>query len=186
MKGLLCPTRAFSFDSLFVEYKIQIFTLLIFLLDFGFFPLSTSEMVSSPVFGKCSFLKSEQQLDCALDLMRRLPPQSIEENLAGLIDLVSSTPFVLTLKVPSLCEDLLSSIDQPLKIAKDRESKRDFLLCDYNRDGDSYRLGSRVKLTERSPWSNTYDPPIDDGNVPSDRLRELEIQVNDCLGQYLF
>ena len=31
---------------------------------------------------------SEQQLDCALDLMRRLPPQKTEENLAGLIDLV--------------------------------------------------------------------------------------------------
>ena len=42
-------------------------------------------------------------------------------------------------QVPALCEDLLSSIDQPLKIAKDKASKRDFLLCDYNRDGDSYR-----------------------------------------------
>jgi len=30
----------------------------------------------------------EQQLDCALDLMRRLPPQKIEKNLADLIDLV--------------------------------------------------------------------------------------------------
>jgi len=32
----------------------------------------------------------EQQLDCALDLMRRLPPQKIEKNLADLIDLVCS------------------------------------------------------------------------------------------------
>jgi len=106
---------------------------------------------------------SEQQLDCALDLMRRLPPQNIEENLAGLIDLV-----------PSLCEDLLSSIDQPLKVAKDKESKRDYLLCDYNRDGDSYR----------SPWSNSYDPPLDDGNKPSERLRELEIQANNAFDTY--
>jgi len=30
----------------------------------------------------------DQQLDCALDLMRRLPPQKIEKNLADLIDLV--------------------------------------------------------------------------------------------------
>lgn len=67
-------------------------------------------------------------LDCALDLMRRLPPTNIEDNLAGLIDLV-----------PDLCEHLLSSIDQPLKIALDKEAKRDYLLCDYNRDGDSYR-----------------------------------------------
>nr|XP_015192424.1 PREDICTED: F-actin-capping protein subunit beta [Lepisosteus oculatus] len=32
---------------------------------------------------------SDQQLDCALDLMRRLPPQQIEKNLSDLIDLVS-------------------------------------------------------------------------------------------------
>lgn len=74
-------------------------------------------------------LQTEQQMDCALDLMRRLPPQQIEKNLSDLIDLV-----------PSLCEDLLSSVDQPLKIAKDKESGKDYLLCDYNRDGDSYRF----------------------------------------------
>ena len=33
---------------------------------------------------------SEQQLDCALDLMRRLPPQQIEKNLSDLIDLGES------------------------------------------------------------------------------------------------
>lgn len=106
---------------------------------------------------------TDQQLDCALDLMRRLPPQNIEENLAGLIDLV-----------PSLCEDLLSSIDQPLKMAKDKKSKRDYLLCDYNRDGDSYR----------SPWSNEYDPPLEDGAVPTPKLRELEIQANAAFDVY--
>ena len=70
----------------------------------------------------------DQQLDCALDLMRRLPPQQIERNLSDLIDLA-----------PTLCEDLLSSVDQPLKIARDRKLGKDYLLCDYNRDGDSYR-----------------------------------------------
>ncbi len=74
------------------------------------------------------FLQTEQQLDCALDLMRRLPPQQIEKNLSDLIDLV-----------PDLCEDLLSSVDQPLKIARDKQTGKDYLLCDYNRDGDSYR-----------------------------------------------
>lgn len=43
------------------------------------------------------------------------------------------------LQVPSLCEDLLSSVDQPLKIARDKVVGKDYLLCDYNRDGDSYR-----------------------------------------------
>ncbi|NXC12593.1 CAPZB protein, partial [Corythaeola cristata] len=107
--------------------------------------------------------QSDQQLDCALDLMRRLPPQQIEKNLSDLIDLV-----------PSLCEDLLSSVDQPLKIARDKVVGKDYLLCDYNRDGDSYR----------SPWSNKYDPPLEDGAMPSARLRKLEVEANNAFDQY--
>lgn len=38
-------------------------------------------------------LQTEQQLDRALDLMRRLPPQQIEKNLSDLIDLVSAILF---------------------------------------------------------------------------------------------
>uniref|UniRef100_A0A182J5C2 F-actin-capping protein subunit beta n=1 Tax=Anopheles atroparvus TaxID=41427 RepID=A0A182J5C2_ANOAO len=106
---------------------------------------------------------TEQQMDCALDLMRRLPPQQIEKNLIDLIDLA-----------PALCEDLLTSVDQPLKIAKDKETGKDYLLCDYNRDGDSYR----------SPWSNTYDPPLEDGSMPSERLRKLEVEANHAFDQY--
>ncbi|XP_049628482.1 F-actin-capping protein subunit beta [Suncus etruscus] len=108
-------------------------------------------------------MPSDQQLDCALDLMRRLPPQQIEKNLSDLIDLV-----------PSLCEDLLSSVDQPLKIARDKVVGKDYLLCDYNRDGDSYR----------SPWSNKYDPPLEDGAMPSARLRKLEVEANNAFDQY--
>merc|ERR1711934_668028 len=99
----------------------------------------------------------------ALDLMRRLPPQQIEKNLSDLIDLV-----------PELCEDLLSSVDQPLKIARDKTVGKDYLLCDYNRDGDSCR----------SPWSNQYEPALDDGAMPSERLRKLEIDANTAFDQY--
>jgi len=107
---------------------------------------------------------SDKQLDCALDLMRRLPPQRVERHLSQLIDLQ-----------PDLCEDLLSSVDQPLKIASDKEYKKDYLLCDYNRDGDSYR----------SCWSGKYDPPLEDGGaVPSDHLRRLEVALNDAFDEY--
>merc|ERR1711909_44484 len=106
---------------------------------------------------------TEQQLDSALDSMRRLPPQEIEKNLGDLIDLV-----------PDLTEDLLSSVDQPLKIARDKQVGKDYLLCDYNRDGDSYR----------SPWSNSYDPPLEDGAMPSERLRKLEVEANAAFDQY--
>ncbi|GAA6080565.1 F-actin-capping protein subunit beta isoform X2 [Tachysurus ichikawai] len=34
-----------------------------------------------------TLITNDQQLDCALDLMRRLPPQQIEKNLSDLIDL---------------------------------------------------------------------------------------------------
>jgi len=103
------------------------------------------------------------KLDAALDLMRRLPPTQIEDNLAGLLDLA-----------PDLVEDLLSAVDQPLKIAFDASAKRDYLLCDYNRDGDSYR----------SPWSNKYDPPLSDGVVPSTTLRKLEVELNEVFDAY--
>uniref|UniRef100_F1LBI3 F-actin-capping protein subunit beta n=2 Tax=Ascaris suum TaxID=6253 RepID=F1LBI3_ASCSU len=106
---------------------------------------------------------SDQQLDCGLDLMRRLPPQQVEKNLNDLIDLC-----------PRLLDDLLSAVDQPLKIARDKDTGKEYLLCDYNRDGDSYR----------SPWSNTYDPPLEDGAMPSDKLRKLEIEVNAAFEAY--
>ena len=106
---------------------------------------------------------SDQLLDCALDLMRRLPPSQVEGNLAGLLDLV-----------PDLTESLLSAVAQPLKIAHDKSAKRDYLLCDYNRDGDSYR----------SPWTNKYDPPLSDGVVPPKNLREIEVNANEIFDIY--
>ncbi|KAJ2612541.1 F-actin-capping protein subunit beta [Coemansia sp. RSA 1365] len=107
--------------------------------------------------------ENEQQMDCALDLMRRLPPQSVEENLVTLLE-----------ALPELTEDLLSAVDQPLKVRQDSAEGKEYLVCDYNRDGDSYR----------SPWSNAYDPPLADGSVPSDRLRKLEVAANEAFNTY--
>lgn len=103
------------------------------------------------------------QLEVALDLMRRLPPQRIDKSLADLLDLL-----------PDCVEDLLSSVDQPLRMLQDSETGKFFLLCDYNRDGDSYR----------SPWSNKYYPDQIEGNFPNERLRELEIETNQAFDQY--
>ncbi|KAJ1912818.1 hypothetical protein H4219_005459 [Mycoemilia scoparia] len=124
--------------------------------------------------------EAEQQLDCALDLMRRLPPQNVEQNLVTLLEIV-----------PELTEDLLSSIDQPLKVKIDKKTGKEYLICDYNRDGDSYR----------SPWSNKYDPPLgtntdadgydvdgaeaeDEGTFPSPELRKLEVSANAAFETY--
>ena len=37
-----------------------------------------------------------------------------------------------------MTDDLLNTVDQPLQLAKDSKGNA-YLLCDYNRDGDSYR-----------------------------------------------
>jgi len=94
---------------------------------------------------------SDEQLNSALNLMRRMPPSSIENSLAGLIELV-----------PDLTDDLLNHVDQPLKIRKDPKSGKEFILCDYNRDGDSYRhvsFASRCQPHHHVPiflaWSDS-------------------------------
>lgn len=92
-----------------------------------------------------------------------MPPSSVENSLAGLIELV-----------PDLTDDLLNHVDQPLKVEKDTSSGKEFILCDYNRDGDSYR----------SPWSNKYYPSMEDGFLPSKKLRELEVDANRVFDHY--
>ncbi|OAQ81591.1 F-actin capping protein beta subunit [Purpureocillium lilacinum] len=117
--------------------------------------------------------------DSALDLLRRLNPKHTADHLNAIISLA-----------PDLTEDLLSSVDQPLAVRRCRQTGREYLLCDYNRDGDSHR----------SPWSNQFDPPLDeagaggigaDGNegagegaVPSERVRRMEIKANEAFDIY--
>ena len=36
----------------------------------------------------------------------------------------------------------------------------------------------------RSPWTNSYEPPLEDGAMPSERLRKLEIEANTAFDQY--
>ncbi|KAJ7067130.1 f-actin capping protein beta subunit [Mycena amicta] len=102
-------------------------------------------------------------VDSMLDLMRRLPPTRTEENVASLIGIC-----------PEYADDLLGSVDQPLKLKTDRATGKEYLACDYNRDGESYR----------SPWSNDYDPPLEDGTVPTAKLRKLEIAANEAFDTY--
>lgn len=70
-------------------------------------------------------------VDSMLDLMRRLPPIRTEENVAALIGIC-----------PDYADDLLGSVDQPLQLRTDRATGREYLACDYNRDGESYRYDS--------------------------------------------
>ncbi|KAJ9157793.1 F-actin-capping protein subunit beta [Pleurostoma richardsiae] len=122
---------------------------------------------------------SADPFDSALDLLRRLNPKHTSQHL----------DYILRLN-PDLTEDLLSSVDQPLGVRRCKQTGRDYLLCDYNRDGDSYR----------SPWSNQFDPPLDEagpggvgaggnegageGAIPGERVRKMEIKANDAFDIY--
>ena len=74
-------------------------------------------------------------IGASLSLMRRLPPNKVEQNLTGLTNLL-----------PNETDELLQRIDQPLQEAIDAETGRKYLMCDYNRDGDSYRSPCKFLL----------------------------------------
>ena len=48
----------------------------------------------------------------------------------------------------------------------------------------SFSTLTRFGTASRSPWSNEYDPPLDDGTVPSVKLRKLEIAANEAFDTY--
>ncbi|KAB1220795.1 hypothetical protein CJ030_MR3G008563 [Morella rubra] len=102
-------------------------------------------------------------MEAAMGLMRRIPPKHTEAALSALLSLL-----------PHHSSDLLSQVDQPLQVLRDMDCKKEFILCEYNRDADSYR----------SPWSNKYHPLLDDGTLPSLELRKLEVEANDIFAIY--
>ncbi|ETO08302.1 hypothetical protein RFI_29085 [Reticulomyxa filosa] len=112
-----------------------------------------------------------------LNILRRTPPSDVVDNLERLIAVR-----------PELDEELCQRVDTPLQIVckkefkcfileKDTKTGKQFITCDYNRDGDSYR----------SPWSNEYFPSIEDGDEclrPSENLRKLELEANEVFDHY--
>ncbi|KAL7245793.1 hypothetical protein ACSBR2_001013 [Camellia fascicularis] len=102
-------------------------------------------------------------MEAAMGLMRRIPPNQTETALSALLTLM-----------PEHSSDLLSQVDQPLQVLCDVDSGKEFILCEYNRDADSYR----------SPWSNKYHPALEDGPCPSLELRKLEIEANEVFAVY--
>ncbi|KAJ9146054.1 hypothetical protein P3X46_028369 [Hevea brasiliensis] len=102
-------------------------------------------------------------MEAAMGLMRRIHPKQSETALSALLSLL-----------PHHSSDLLSQVDQPLQVLCDVDCGKEFILCEYNRDADSYR----------SPWSNKYHPPLEDAPYPSSELRKLEIEANEVFAIY--
>lgn len=111
-------------------------------------------------------MAESKELTSALTLVKRMPPSSVENCLAGLLSVA-----------PHLTDDLLNNVDVPLTIETDSKDGRSFIKCDFNRDGDAYR----------SPWSNTYfeeGEAVDGELFPRSDLRTLEIEANAIFDVY--
>ncbi|KAI0495417.1 hypothetical protein KFK09_021718 [Dendrobium nobile] len=117
-----------------------------------------SSLVDHPMM-----VKRNGWMEAAMDLMRRISPNQGETALSALLAIL-----------PSHSSELLSQVDQPLQVLMDAKCEKEFILCEYNRDADSYR----------SPWSNEYYPPLEDGSLPSAEMRKLECEANDVFAIY--
>lgn len=107
---------------------------------------------------------SEEKIKAASDLFRRLPPSQLDVNLN----------FAVQLLDEDTADELLETIDCPLKRRTCSESGKEYLISDNNRDGDSYR----------SPHSNKYEPAFPEGVRPTGKLRDLEIVANSLFQEY--
>jgi capping protein beta len=120
---------------------------------------SSPSSPSSPLDGSESIEEKVGPLEAALDLLRRLPPQNVESNLSALLTLL-----------PDYRAPLLKTVDVPARIVGEQH---EFIACDYNREGESYR----------SPWTGEYEPARD-GYKPSEALRRMEVIANEAFTTY--
>lgn len=128
------------------------------------FPLFLSPHPSSPLR-----MSQEARCNAVYNLMRRMPTKNTTKSLSAVMSVA-----------PELADDILPNIDEPLRVVKDSlVGGRDFVVCDYNRDGDSYR----------SPYSNKYFDPetgrqTNQDFFPSEELRKLEETANVVFDRY--
>ena len=104
-------------------------------------------------------------LASSLTLMRRLPPSLSDKSLAGLSRLIDD---------PEIVDQVCQRVDKPLKISQCTQTGGDFILCEYNRDGNSYRC----------PISNLYQPPTNEASPLGEPLRHLELKANEVFNEY--
>ena len=95
-----------------------------------------------------------------------MPIIDIDKN----IDAISSVIY----DNDDLLNEFLQKVDNRTKVCKE-DPKGEFIMCEQNRDGDSYR----------SPFSNKYFPPTEDAKYPSEPLRQLEETLNKMFKIYV-
>ena len=98
------------------------------------------------------------KLSSCLNLSLLLPISKLEKNINAISSLIYNEDETL--------DSFLQKVDQPL--LTNLQKKGGFICCEYNRDGDSYRI----------PGTNEYLPAIEDGNLLKEKFLQLEIEFN--------
>lgn len=108
------------------------------------------------------------KIKSCLSIVRTLPISKYKKTVDGITNLIYDDDELLN--------EFLQKIDQPAEICK-LDKNGEFLTCEFNRDGDSYR----------SPISNLYIPVPEDSDqlrLPSPKLRDMEISMNKIFREY--
>ncbi|MCQ2818060.1 MAG: F-actin-capping protein subunit beta [archaeon] len=105
-------------------------------------------------------------IEKCIQLNQLLPVSELDKN----IDAISNAIY----DYDDLLNEFLQKVDNRTTVSKE-DPKGDFIKCEQNREGDSYR----------SPFSNKFFPPTSDGRPPSGDLRKLEERLNEMFKVYV-
>lgn len=110
-------------------------------------------------------VSQEEKLKACLLILRKLPVFKYKK----CVDALSS----LIYEDDDLLNEFLQKIDQPSEMVKSKNGE--YLSCEFNRDGDSYR----------SNIDNIYYPPSSETlRYPSKALRDFELDLNKLFREY--
>lgn len=110
-------------------------------------------------------MEENLKIQNCIQLMMKLPIIRNDDNITAISNLIYEDDDLLN--------EYLQKVDNRCDICTE-DSQGEFLKCEYNRDGDSYR----------SPFSNKYYPTTEDARYPGKELRELETKFNKIFQAY--
>ena len=124
-----------------------------------------NEIETETVPPKKEYAPPNPSLNECIQLNQLLPLNKIDKNIEAISTVIYENDDLLN--------EFLQKIDNRTKICNE-DPLGDFITCEQNRDGDSYR----------SPFSNKYFPPTEDAKYPSPPLRKLEESFNQIFKNY--
>lgn len=105
------------------------------------------------------------KIHSCIKLIKQLPVSKIEDNINAVSNLIYEEDDLLN--------EFLQKVDNRAEVCRD-DKLGEFLMCEYNREEDSYR----------SPLSNKYFPELKGPTYPSESMRNLEIKFNKMFQNY--